>query len=100
MIQKDRVVDIRPPHSCSTQPRPVPLCCIDANGGPITDSICDHGKLYMLAVIAERISARHLILEYGLFERIYVCMSVTLRNAIINAYAHAYVHSIGVRSLD
>ena len=26
----------------------------------------------------------------------YVCMSVTLRNAIINAYAHAYVHSIDV----
>ena len=47
-------------------------------------------------IIAERISARHLILEYGLFERIYVCMSVTLRNAIINAYAHAYVHSIDV----
>ena len=47
-------------------------------------------------IVAERISARHLILEYGLFERMYVCMSVTLRNAIINAYAHAYVHSIDV----
>ena len=31
--------------------------------------------------IAERISARHLILEYGLFERIYVCMYVS----------HAYI---------
>ena len=52
--------------------------------------------LLSIMIIAERISARHLILEYGLFERIYVCMSVTLRNAIINAYAHAYVHSIDV----
>ena len=46
-----------------------------------------------MAIVAERLSARHLILEY---ERMYVCMSVTLRNAIINAYAHAYVHSIDV----
>ena len=45
-------------------------------------------------IIAEHLSARHLILEYGLFERMYVCMSVTLRNAIINAYAHVYVRSL------
>ena len=47
-------------------------------------------------LVAERLSARHLIREYGLVERIYVCMSVTLRNAIINAYAHACVYSINV----
>ena len=41
MIQKDYVVDVRPPHSCSTQSQSVPLCCIDANGGPITDNTCD-----------------------------------------------------------
>ena len=36
-------------------------------------------------IIAERISTRHLIWQYGLVQCIYVCMSVTLWNAI-NAY--------------
>ena len=77
-------------HSLVPRPHPVFQCCTLKNGR----------TWYLNDIIAERVSARHLILEYGLFERIYVsmyvCMSVTLRNAIINAHAHAYVHSIDV----
>ena len=82
----------------TTRPSHIFACMIGASPTLIitTRKSCTYVRMF----VAERLSARHLILEYDLFERIYVCMyvcmSVTLRNAIIIAYAHAYVHSIDV----
>ena len=40
----------------------------------------------LASIIAKCVSTRHLIQQYGLILCIYVCMSVTLWNAIINAW--------------